>query len=112
MVLRLIGCSPPTPFSFPPPHAHSSAAIWQSPCQCLERAAAPQESLKTVSGLLAQYGSTRSLTESSQEVFASACKAFSITLCPYVASCFDQLYPHGSMAMDLKAVVAPLGAER
>jgi hypothetical protein len=121
VVLHLIGCPPaPIPPFLPSPspctcsstHAQSSATIWQSPCQCLEHAAALQESLNSVSGLLAQYGSTRTLTESSQEVFTSACKAFAITLCPYVASCFDQLYPHGSMGMDLKAVVAPLAAER
>lgn len=71
-------------------------------------AAALQESLTAVSAALAHYGLTHTLAEPQQRAFDAACKAHTATLCPYVAACYERIYPGGAALLDLRAVGKPL----
>jgi hypothetical protein len=71
-------------------------------------AAALQESLRCAAAALAAAGAARPLGEAEQPVFAAACAALTGTLCPYVAACFDRIYPGGGALLDPRAVAAAL----
>ncbi|KAK9844283.1 hypothetical protein WJX74_000423 [Apatococcus lobatus] len=65
-----------------------------------------QEALESCAGQMVQYGSTKSLAESEQHVFAAACREFAATLAPHVCRCFLQIYPEASAEVDSAAASA------
>jgi conserved oligomeric Golgi complex subunit 8 len=78
---------------------------------CRTAAAAElQRSLEQVAEILARHGATRALSPTELPVYQAGCRALTTTLCPYVASCFDRVYPGSSALLDLQAVGAKLEA--
>lgn len=72
-------------------------------------AAALQGSLAGAATVLAHQGSTHALGEGERAVFDAACRAFTSTLCPYVASCLAHIYgQQAALLLDLRAAATPL----
>lgn len=67
-----------------------------------------QASLVAASSAMAHYGLTHPLSEAEQAAFDAACRAHTATLCPYIAVCFERIYPSGAAMLDLRAVAQPL----
>jgi hypothetical protein len=67
-----------------------------------------QGSLEHVATSLSHHGESRPLSESELPVFESACKAFASTLCPYVAACFERVYPGGGALIDVRKITTPV----
>lgn len=63
-----------------------------------------QESLHSVASTLRDVSTCRSLTESEDAVIKSAHETFAHSLCPFIAECFDRIYP-GSGAVLMNGVV-------
>lgn len=61
---------------------------------------------------LGHHGESRPLSEAELPVFESACKAFASTLGPYVAACFERIYPGSAPLLDPRKAVAALEAAR
>ena len=57
---------------------------------------------------MVQYGTTRSLMETEQQVFGAACREFASTLAPHIARCFLQIYPEAGAELDMVGPVASL----